>query len=820
MDFNNISLCKIYPGIGVARLGNSPNGFFVGPEAPGQPADIPGGFKDLQGRIKRQASRFRVYAYSAAGDVLGELVSDDNVLITWRVALANTKAEWYEFHGVKKGMLADQGTPDPVTHRRNRSTENRTKLKITPRERTISGNNSVGEPYRFDDGMFFDLSVFLGELRTDDQGRLIVLGGFGVSGKTSEGKPITNYANNDFWHDDISDGPVNATVTIRGTNIPTVGAWVTVAPPKFVPGLKNVVTLYDVINATLGLDAPPQRISFAQHVFPLLNRISGYQWVTTLALRGHGPSRGGDFLNPDLISHLADNSSDAEPYRRRVFERIRDPRKRLAEQANYSFMPPLSGDEGTIIQGEPDKWLYLLESQYSMVERWAKGNFDSDWAPPLRPARPLQEFDLTLQPHALDEAALENCVGGAFYPGIEMTYIARYKEMFDEPYRVKPSTHQAGDLTKRMACPWQADFYECNTNWWPIARPDDVINRETYEQLLRDMRDERVHFVPALMERVSWARGVGKDIRYFEEDGQAEQEKAPPHGDNGMVSEWSSLGFVTAARTPKGELVYIEDGRSRYDGLSDREYFYIMMNLDSFPDFTQKAKQLADSFLEKSQMAMSLPAKEGGGDEIYRPFPYSPEALNSRLDEIYESYRELAEKPFDPEKSFFKTRDDVIERVVQLAPFNQTDGGWLRNISSAGPIDEVNSLLFSIWMDEAGEGTPEKNHANLYTQLLKDVGVNLPAVNTLAYAQHPRFLDSAFTAPVFELVISQFTRTFLPEILGMTLQLEWEVLSLWSTINMFRYPTFNLDPHFYVMHVGIDNASDGHGARAKRAVQL
>jgi hypothetical protein len=39
---------------------------------------------------------------------------------------------------------------------------------------------------------------------------------------------------------------------------------------------------------------------------------------------------------------------------------------------------------------------------------------------------------------------------------------------------------EPGDLTKRMAMPWQADFHDCakggqNVPWWPGQRPDDVM---------------------------------------------------------------------------------------------------------------------------------------------------------------------------------------------------------------------------------------------------------------------------------------------------------------------------------------------------------
>ena len=72
---------RIHPGIGIARLGNSPDVFCISPEQPaalpidcdahGNPSLSPDGmtelpiktFKDEEGRIKRQAARFQIWAY-------------------------------------------------------------------------------------------------------------------------------------------------------------------------------------------------------------------------------------------------------------------------------------------------------------------------------------------------------------------------------------------------------------------------------------------------------------------------------------------------------------------------------------------------------------------------------------------------------------------------------------------------------------------------------------------------------------------------------------------------------------------------------------
>src|SRR5207245_769538 len=84
---------RIYPPIGIARVGNSPDEFFIGPELTGAPVENDGTYKDAEGRIKRQAARFRLYAFDEQGHVVAELNADhpDVESIEWQVELANRK---------------------------------------------------------------------------------------------------------------------------------------------------------------------------------------------------------------------------------------------------------------------------------------------------------------------------------------------------------------------------------------------------------------------------------------------------------------------------------------------------------------------------------------------------------------------------------------------------------------------------------------------------------------------------------------------------------------------------------------------------------
>jgi hypothetical protein len=254
--------------------------------------------------------------------------------------------------------------------------------------------------------------------------------------------------------------------------------------------------------------------------------------------------------------------------------------------------------------------------------------------------------------------------------------------------------------------------------------------------------------------------------------------------------------------------------RNPYADLRDREYFHIMMNLESYPDFLPTALALARGYLEAARKRQTDPDLE---PELCF-FPYTRSDFEARLDQIYQGLVDDVNR-YEAQHSWtMRTRDDVIAWMRQMAPFNQTDGAWLRNIAPVGPMDPVRALLFEIWIEELGSGDPQLNHANMYTALLESVDVYLPDIRTREYADNPDLLDSAFTLPLFQLVVSQFPQTFFPELLGINQYLEWSSVELKNMVRLHEY--FGLDPHFYEVHVAIDNAAAGHGAKAKRAIQL
>jgi len=574
----------IHPAFGIARVGNSPDEFFLGPEAPG-PHPTPGdGFKDAAGRIKRQAARFRVYGLDADRNVVRELTAAD-AEISWTVHLANTKAAWYDFQQAfdipgSMGLPPAPGLPaaDPLrSTRRNKTVTGvrRARLAIDPGPRSITGtatNGAGSEPrYAFDTGRFFDAPVYLGELRTDPSGRLLVLGGRGLSAPSVPGTLATTFANNDGWHDDIVDGPVEATVRIGGRTLQATGAWAVVAPPNYGPGLQGIVTLYDVIFDVATRIEPartPRRPSFTRQIYPLFARHVQHQWVNAGFLKRWGWGSPGDFLEPRTLAQLADPSAASRFLRTELFHAFRNPAYLTYED---NKLPPYYGDGVDLpTPDDPRQWMAVMPSQYGWLKQWADGDFEADWpAEGLRfPAR-LEDLPLAEQPGALDRAALDECLGGAFHPGCELTWPIRLPSLYSEPFRLRRRTGPEpdwgdgmtsqialapdgplsasgpGDLSRWMAVPWQTDTSSCLSaymreideflpTFWAARVPNEVLTQDAFRTVMNPNAAPEQRQA-AFQERVKWLRKL--PVR-----GQAQ-----PFINN-FIQHWGAYGIVT--RTP------------------------------------------------------------------------------------------------------------------------------------------------------------------------------------------------------------------------------------------------------------------------------
>lgn len=629
----------VYPAIGIARLGNSESEFFVGPEVPYQDinpnftgnnfcecyetyslnnrSDQELNFKDSQGKVKRQAARFRIFEIDDCDRIVREVTAKE-ATIEWEVHIANRKSINYQFNNAM-----DLGKLSQNCELRNAFVtdlqERKDKLLIEPSVRNIQGRDRCGKDYLFDDGTFFggtsqERTVYLGELRTDCEGRLLVLGGRGKSDSYNN-SPITTFANNDNWHDDISDGTVRATITIDGERHDAEPAMVAVTPPNFAPGMPGVVTMYDVVNDLL--NDKPQKTQFYRDIFPILNSLVENQGVNLGYFMAFGDNAPANFTKPSILEKLKSSSVDNLALREAVFKQFRitpeltvaqraeevekllnspniseldeslkldlagtfnEAIKKAQVQVQADKLPPIFGDSYGDAPDSPLVGLSLTSTQYQHMHNWAIGEFELDTNPKENPT-PLDGINDPLETilsakeraHILTKTNLQECLGGPFHPGIELTWFLRCESMWnvsDKVDRMRLNVINRGEevqdyfgptltpevalkdmfnvsgpgtLTRFMGVPWQSDEGSCRSNqdydtaqylptitFWSARVPNQVLSQRSFQQTQNtDLSAAQRH--KFFSYRQDW-------LRFLREGGQNPRVT--------MVDNWDKIGIV------------------------------------------------------------------------------------------------------------------------------------------------------------------------------------------------------------------------------------------------------------------------------------
>lgn len=455
---------RIFPPIGIARLGNSSSAFFIGSESPdssGTELQADGSEDPVSEyktgdtgnpmssyQVKRQAGRFRLFEFDQQDGAGRPAVLPEGSTIEWSVRLVNKK------DAVTRPDSPLEAPPDSIV-----IADGRANRIIDSGLQSIQGLATSAVALA---GSYVGHSVSLGELRTDPHGNLLVLGGAGVSG-TFENAPIGEgefgFYNNPGWHDDVADGPVTAKILLPdGSVVADIEpAWVIIAPPDFAPGVRGVVTLYDIIRqsairATPSLLSLPSQPSFTNDILPLIRRARGLKWVHVDAAWNSISTN---------LAQLADPSAAAATRRKNAVSAI------LTVESAFSH---------------PDYNFKLCDWQRDYLNKYKEGNFAPDLDTPVAAH--------SLEPNALTRAVLDGTVGEGFYPGIEAGRILTNTDLYSSPFafRLAHDKVNAGDLTALMALPWQADFLKCAAGWWPTQRPNQIPS--------------------AAIPRPQWARGI------------------------------------------------------------------------------------------------------------------------------------------------------------------------------------------------------------------------------------------------------------------------------------------------------------------------
>jgi L-Lysine epsilon oxidase N-terminal/L-lysine epsilon oxidase C-terminal domain len=562
---------RIHPALGIGRVGASEefniapvtaagaialNGLMGGLPIKRGTEDTPitaDDFRDKDGNVKRQAPRFRIYAYAAgvsgkyptsAGTLvtLGSIIDGKKVVdIIWTVHLANKKLANYSIrnkdqkaHGMgayEKGQNLLELRNDGYKGTKDRSDPIRLReLIIDPGPRAIKASAGTLTVVAFDavtpaaygnssgaitpvpsypksfpsdfNNLYQPLGPLtsLGELRVDDKGGLIVAGGYAKTAAVSKDgitpqDPMNRPAENGLWYDDASDGPVNAVIFFDDKTTAAVqAAWCTTCDPGHAPQIRNIVSTWDDVYDVWvrefdllpalysgGQFQASYKPSFPDDIQPVFHSAMLQRWASNLpsmAIKGH-----------DMIGAIkpTDDPTSKIPNLKAL---LRNPNAdRNDPNSDFWIGPPLM----PLSMGDADRsFLSVSQTQYFLLSQWHAKAYLPGGGPALGPGE------------RLDRVTLENCTGGRYVPGIELSWLVRDRNLYIQdwqtrdcgPFRInqapldydkaakdKPFLSfgyiplqnyavEPGDISKFMAVPWISDWNSCATHM-PVPNPPD-----------------------------------------------------------------------------------------------------------------------------------------------------------------------------------------------------------------------------------------------------------------------------------------------------------------------------------------------------------
>ncbi|EWC41735.1 iron-containing redox enzyme family protein [Stutzerimonas stutzeri] len=167
----------------------------------------------------------------------------------------------------------------------------------------------------------------------------------------------------------------------------------------------------------------------------------------------------------------------------------------------------------------------------------------------------------------------------------------------------------------------------------------------------------------------------------------------------------------------------------------------------------------------------------------------------------YQAY--LDQRRAGAARRYFSSKAHALHFLRGVAPTKLVDGAWLYGLLQRWD-DARFTALIQTYLEELGEGLPEKNHVVLYRKLLASQGCD----------DWQELDDEHFVQGAIQLALAEHAEQFLPEVIGFNLG--YEQLPLHLLISAYELTELGIDPYYFTLHVTVDNADNGH---AKKAVQ-
>jgi len=181
--------------------------------------------------------------------------------------------------------------------------------------------------------------------------------------------------------------------------------------------------------------------------------------------------------------------------------------------------------------------------------------------------------------------------------------------------------------------------------------------------------------------------------------------------------------------------------------------------------------------------------------------------IQARTDAVGAEYRDyLAARKAGAPRRYFQTRAHALYFIKSVAPTKLVDGAWLYGVLGQWDNPDFHPLI-KTYIEELGEGVPDKNHVTIYRKLLATHGCEGWEAQG----------EEHFVQGAIQLALGHNAEHFLPEIIGYNLG--YEQLPLHLLITSYELNEFGIDPYYFTLHVTVDNAATGHAQKAVQALR-
>ncbi len=203
------------------------------------------------------------------------------------------------------------------------------------------------------------------------------------------------------------------------------------------------------------------------------------------------------------------------------------------------------------------------------------------------------------------------------------------------------------------------------------------------------------------------------------------------------------------------------DGKkAEYRAAPLRHLYYYLLHVDEYVDALPTAFEFATTRLASAQHLLA--------SSLEMPGAFDQGEFEHRMCELREVW--LLRRGEIEESIGGISNEQCIDLLKEYAPTALLDGCWLQRFSSAATSHtELAAGMLKIYSHEIGDGDHAQHHGNAYRDLMQSLGIYMPEVGSFKFVEQSDIADSAFSYPVFLLSISQFPRSFAPEILGLSL---------------------------------------------------